>query len=32
MHVIGLVEGIIYLTKSDDEFYETYVANQKTWF
>jgi TM2 domain-containing membrane protein YozV len=32
MHVIGLVEGIIYLTKSDEEFYQTYIANKKEWF
>lgn len=30
--VIGLVEGIIYLTKSDQEFYATYVANKRGWF
>jgi TM2 domain-containing membrane protein YozV len=30
--VIGLIEGIIYLTKSDEEFYETYQANKKPWF
>ena len=30
--VIGLVEGIIYLTKSDQEFYDTYVASKKAWF
>ena len=30
--VIGLIEGIIYLTKSDDEFYEMYQAGQKPWF
>ncbi|MDY8136956.1 TM2 domain-containing protein [Aquimarina sp. 2201CG5-10] len=30
--VIGLVEGIIYLTKSDDEFYQTYQVNKKPWF
>ena len=30
--VIGLVEGIIYLTKSDAEFYRTYVAGRKGWF
>jgi TM2 domain-containing membrane protein YozV len=29
---IGLIEGIIYLTKSDDEFYQTYQANKKGWF
>ncbi|WP_312901132.1 TM2 domain-containing protein [Chryseobacterium taichungense] len=30
--LIGLVEGIIYLTKSDEEFDRTYVQNQKEWF
>ena len=30
--IIGLVEGILYLTKSDQEFDETYVKNQKQWF
>ena len=30
--VITMVEGIIYLTKSDDEFYETYQANRRPWF
>jgi len=30
--IIGLVEGIIYLTKTDDEFYQTYVVEKKKWF
>ncbi len=30
--IIGLVEGIIYLTKSDDEFYQTYGVEKKAWF
>lgn len=30
--VIGIVEGVIYLTKSDEEFYQTYVAGRKSWF
>lgn len=30
--VIGLIEGIIYLTKSDQEFYQTYVLNKRGWF
>ena len=30
--IIGLVEGIMYLTKSDAEFYSTYIANKKGWF
>ncbi len=29
---IGIAEGIIYLTKSDEEFYHTYVAGRKDWF
>ena len=29
---ICLIEGILYLTKSDEEFHETYVANRKSWF
>lgn len=29
---IGLVEGILYLTKSDEEFVETYIRNKKAWF
>jgi TM2 domain-containing membrane protein YozV len=32
MHVIGLIEGIIYLTKSDDEFYRLYAIEKKGWF
>lgn len=32
MGIIGLIEGILYLTKSDDEFADTYVNNQKGWF
>jgi hypothetical protein len=29
--LLGL-EGIIYLTKSDEEFYQTYQVNKKGWF
>lgn len=32
MGAIPLVEGIIYLTKSDEEFIETYQKNKKAWF
>ncbi|MGJ8696023.1 MAG: TM2 domain-containing protein [Verrucomicrobiaceae bacterium] len=32
MAVIGLVEGIIYLTKSDQEFVDMYVKGKKGWF
>lgn len=30
--IIGLIEGIIYLTKSDEEFVATYVTGKKGWF
>lgn len=30
--VVGLIEGIIYLTKSDEEFVQTYVIGKKPWF
>ena len=30
--VVGFVEGIIYLTKSDAEFYNTYQVGKKPWF
>jgi len=30
--MIGLVEGIIYLTKSDEDFYNTYQVGKKPWF
>jgi len=30
--LLGLIEGIIYLTKSDEEFYQTYQVNKKGWF
>ncbi|PKP27059.1 MAG: hypothetical protein CVU03_00500 [Bacteroidetes bacterium HGW-Bacteroidetes-2] len=30
--IIGVVEGIIYLTKSDEEFYQTYQVGRKPWF
>jgi len=30
--IIGFIEGIIYLTKSDEEFYQMYQANKKGWF
>lgn len=32
VEIIGFIEGIIYLTKSPEEFEQTYVNNQKTWF
>lgn len=30
--VIPLIEGIIYLTMSDEQFDQTYVQNKKAWF
>ena len=30
--LIGFIEGIIYLTKSDDDFYQEYGVNKKGWF
>ena len=30
--IIGLVEGIIYLTKTDADFVATYVTGKKPWF
>ena len=30
--LVGLAEGIIYLTKSDEEFVATYVNGRKAWF
>lgn len=32
MGVIGLIEGIIYLTKSPEEFQATYIDGKKEWF
>ncbi|HEY4952610.1 MAG TPA: TM2 domain-containing protein [Verrucomicrobiae bacterium] len=32
MHVIGLIEGIVYLCKSDEDFVRTYVDGRKEWF
>ncbi|MDG2990305.1 TM2 domain-containing protein [Candidatus Synechococcus calcipolaris G9] len=32
MGVIGLIEGIIYLTKSDEDFYSLYMQGKKGWF
>lgn len=30
--LVGLIEGILYLTKSDDEFVATYIVGKKPWF
>ncbi len=30
--IIGLIEGIMYLMKTDDEFVQTYQVGKKDWF
>ena len=30
--VVPLIEGIIYLTMSDEQFDDTYIRNKKAWF
>src|SRR4026209_1315072 len=30
--IVGLIEGIIYLTKSDEDLVRTYIQNKKGWF
>lgn len=30
--IIGIIEGIIYLTKTDEEFVATYINGRKGWF
>ncbi|MFQ6538440.1 MULTISPECIES: TM2 domain-containing protein [Aphanothece] len=32
MGVIGLIEGILYLTKTNEEFQATYIDAVKDWF
>jgi TM2 domain-containing membrane protein YozV len=32
MHIIGIIEGIKYLTMSDADFYQTYIVDKKGWF
>jgi hypothetical protein len=32
MGIISLIEGIIYLTKTDEEFYNIYIFNRREWF
>jgi len=31
-YLLPIIEGIIYLTKSDEEFINTYQVNKKPWF
>ena len=30
--IVGFIEGIIYLTKSDEDFYNTYQVEKRSWF
>jgi TM2 domain-containing membrane protein YozV len=30
--LIGVIEGIVYLTKSDEDFVATYVTLRRVWF
>ncbi|MCB2153852.1 NINE protein [bacterium] len=30
--IIGIIEGIIYLTKTDEQFIQEYQIGQKAWF
>ena len=31
-NIVGFIEGILYLVKSDDEFEDTYVRHYRDWF
>lgn len=30
--IIGLVEGVLYLTKTDEQFFNEYAVQKKGWF
>ncbi len=30
--IIGIIEGVMYLTKTDEQFVATYVTGRKGWF
>ena len=30
--LVGIIEGIIYLSKSDEDFFQTYQIGSKPWF
>lgn len=32
MALVGLIEGIIYLSKSNEQFYQIYQVNRRPWF
>ena len=31
-NILSIIEGVIYLTKSDEDFVRTYIQNKKGWF
>ena len=31
-NILSLIEGIIYLTKTDEDFYQLYIVEKKDWF
>ncbi len=32
VNIVAIIEGVMYLTKSDEEFVQTYVIGRKAWF
>ena len=30
--IVAIIEGVIYITKSDEEFVRTYITNKRPWF
>lgn len=32
INIIAIIEGVIYLTRSDEEFSNTYIRGKKGWF
>ena len=32
INIIGIIEGVMYLTKTDEEFSQTYILGKKGWF
>ena len=30
--IIGLIEGIMYLMKTEEQFYQEYIVQKKAWF
>ena len=31
-YIIGIIEGVIYLTKTDQQFVDEYIVGKKAWF